>query len=158
MSTHEIAINVVSAASLSPDEEQELRSALEVVTPAGILKILAKAWKDEGNTDRFSIGMPEGKGTVSESLKFKELEFFKDIISDALRIDDDCKVVIRLDDDQLSTSRVGELYAVLAYLGTLVGGWEADSEFTWLNPSTGTSAFFWEGDGQVFPEMDFDAV
>lgn len=154
---HEITINVVSAASLSPAEEAELRSALAALQPGVVLKALAGAWKAE-QPGRMSIPMPEGKGAVSESQKFVELEFFRDLLGDALRIDDDCKAVFNLTDDQLSASRVAELYAVLAYLGILVGGWESDSEFLWENPGVGTSAFFWEGDGQFFPESDFTAV
>lgn len=156
MSTqHEIVINVASAASVSPDEESELRTALENSTGSSILKALADAWKSE-NDGRMSISMPEGKGTVTDGLKFKELEFFKDLLGAGLEVDDDRKVVIRLEDDQLTSNRVNELYAVLAFLGGLVGGWEADSEFSWMNPATGTSAFYWEGDGQTFPESDFN--
>jgi hypothetical protein len=157
MSTqHEITINVVSSSSVSPDEEAELRSALETSAGPNVLKALAHAWKAENSGERMAIEMPEGKGVVSENLKFKELEFFKDLIGEVLQVDDDRKVVIRLEDDQLSSNRVTELYAVLVFLGSLVGGWEEDSEFSWNNPSVGTSAFFWEGDGQIFPESDFN--
>lgn len=156
MSTQqEISINVVSAASISPDEEADLRTALESSTGSAILKELAAAWRKE-NDGRMSIAMPEGKGAVTESLKFKELEFFKDLLGAAIEVDDDRKVVIHLEDDQLTSNRVTELFATLTFLGTLVGGWEADSEFSWKNPASGTSSFFWEGDGETFPESDFN--
>jgi hypothetical protein len=157
MSTqHKFTIDVVSAASLSPDEEAELRSALEGCAGNIVLKKLAQAWRAENSGERLNIEMPEGKGAITEGLKFRELEFFKDQLGEAMQIDDDRKVVIKLEDDQLSSNRVAELYAVLVFLGSLVGGWESDSEFSWENPNRGTSAFFWEGDGQIFPESDFN--
>lgn len=157
MSTpHEIAINVISAASLSPEDETDVRTALASCSGAQILKSLSDAWKAEERSGRMVFPMPEGKAVISDNLKFKELEFFKDLLGEALEMDDDCKLVIRLQDDQLTSNRVNELCAVLAYLGRLVGGWEADSEFSWTHPGVGTSAFYWEGDGEAFPESDFN--
>lgn len=153
---HEIIINVISAASLSPEDESDVRSALASCSGSQILKTLSNAWKAEENSGRMSIPMPEGKALVSDNLKFKELEFFKDLLGEAINMDDDCKLVIRVQDDQLTQNRVTELYAVLAYIGRLVGGWEADSEFSWTQPGLGTFAFYWEGDGQTFPESDFN--
>lgn len=157
MSTpHEITINVVSAASLSPNDEAELRAAFEGSGGSAVLKALALAWKSENPGERLALNMPEGKGVVSESLKFRELEFFKELIGAAMQVDGDSKIVVRLEDDSLTLNRVTELYAVLAYLGSLVGGWESDSEFSWSHPGVGKSSFYWEGDGLVFPEGDFN--
>jgi hypothetical protein len=153
---HEIAINVISAASLSPEDESDIRTALASCSGPQVLKALSDAWKAEENSGRMALQMPEGKGQVTDNLKFKELEFFKDLLGEAIDMDDDRKLVVRLQDDQLTQNRVTELYAVLAYLGSLVGGWEADSEFSWTQPGVGTSAFYWEGDGQTFPESDFN--
>lgn len=153
---HEIVVNVISAASISPEEESDIRTALASCSGSQLLKVLSDAWKAEENSGRMVIAMPEGKAVVSDNLKFKELEFFKDLLGEAIDMDDDCKLVIRIQDDQLTSNRANELYAVLAYLGQLVGGWESDSEFSWTHPGVGTLAFYWEGDGETFPQSDFN--
>ena len=155
-SLNTIDINVVSSASLSPEEESEVRAALANQPGVVMLKEVGAAFKTETGNLRFGVEMPDGKAKVNESLKFNELDFLKEIIGEAMTIDDDCKLTIHLEDEQLTTNRVGELYVLLVYLGKLVGGWESDSEFSWAQEGKGKSSFFWEGDGILFPEQDFD--
>jgi hypothetical protein len=155
-SSNQIGINVVSESSLSPEEEAELRMSLESSAGASMLKALALAWKAEHGSLRMVIDLPGGRSVVSENLKFKELEYLKELVLGAIQFDDDRKLLIHLEDDQLTSNRVAELYVLLGYVGILVKGWESDSEFTWKQEGAGTSAFFWEGGGLVFPESDFN--
>jgi hypothetical protein len=129
---------------------------LEMKSAGAMMSVINSSWKAENGSSKFHIELPDGKSIVSATLKFREIEFLKETVISSLDFDDDRKLCIHLENEDLTTNRVAELYVLLVYIGILVKGWEGDSEFTWKHPNSGTSAFFWEGDGQVFPENDFN--
>ena len=153
-SSQEFSIDVVSADSFSPEDEADLRGVLEVCTGTVIMRALTEAWVKEHGSGKMVIDTPDNK-TITSTLKFRELEFFKERIGEVLALDDDRKIIIRLDDDSLTSNRNQELYALLVYLGMHVRGWESDSEFSWQSEGAGKLTYFWEGDGNLFPDGDF---
>lgn len=153
-SNHEFSIDVASAEVFSPEDADDLRSTLETATGAAILRAVVTAWTKETGERKLDIEGADGK-RITDALKFRELELFKERIGEVMTLDDDHKLVIRLDDDSLTSNRSQELYALLVYLGLQVRGWESDSEFSWKLANGATIAYFWEGDGVVFPEGDY---
>src|SRR6476661_5559369 len=106
-SNHEFSIDVASAEVFSPEDADDLRSTLETATGAAILRAVVTAWTKETGERKLDIEGADGK-RITDALKFRELELFKERIGEVMTLDDDHKLVIRLDDDSLTSNRSQE--------------------------------------------------